>query len=54
MYWSNGGMSKPDLFQHDEALVAVLASLERFRRALLPLALTSTITLAGVALSALT
>ena len=54
MYWSNGGMSKPDLFQHDEALVAVLVNLERFRRALLPLALTSTITLAGVALSALT
>jgi hypothetical protein len=48
------GMSKPDLFQHDEALVAVIATLERFRRVLLPLALTSTITFAGVALSALT
>lgn len=54
MSWSNGGMSKPDVFQHDEALVAVVATLERFRRALLPLALTSTITLAGMALSALT
>jgi hypothetical protein len=46
-------MNKPDISQQDEALVAVLTSLG-FRRALLPLALISTITLAGMMLSMLT
>ena len=47
-------MRKPDVYQRDEELVAVLAALERFRGVLLPLALTSTITFAGVMLTALT
>ena len=47
-------MCKPDLYHQDEDLVAVLAALEHFRGVLLPLVLTSTITLAGVMLTALT
>jgi hypothetical protein len=49
-------MSTPNISQQDqdEALVAVLAVLEPFRRTLLPLSLISTVTLAGTMLWTLT
>jgi hypothetical protein len=47
----DGRMRTPDISQQDQALVAVVAAFERFPKALLPLSLISTVTLAGVMLS---
>jgi hypothetical protein len=49
-------MRTPNISQRDEdeVLVAVLAALEPFQRALLPLSLISTVTLAGMMLRVLT